>query len=265
MVTGAGSRGIDPTVPSTARIYDYLLGGKDNFAADRMAAERILQAMPEARLLAEHNRAFLRRSVRYCARQGISQFIDVGTGIPTQYNTHEIAQAITPGARVAYVDNDPIVTAHSRALLEREGSVVTVEADARKPADLLAHPALRELIDLSRPFAVLFVAILHFVPGAEEAVRPFHAALPPGGMFVLSHGVRGQTTGDEEAAGLRDVYAHSTSPAVDRSAGQVLELFGDLELLPPGLVPAWEWHPDDADPRTVPPGGGVLAGVARKP
>ncbi|MCG5211863.1 SAM-dependent methyltransferase [Streptosporangium soli] len=265
MVMGPAPRGIDPSIPSTARIYDHLLGGKDNFAADRTAAERILEIMPEARLLARQNRAFLHRAVRYCAEQGIDQFIDIGTGIPTQGNTHEIAQSVNAGARVAYVDNDPIVTAHSRALLEREGSVVTVEADACKPAEILGSPLLRELIDLSRPFAVLFVAILHFVPGAHEAVRPMRDALPSGGMFVLTHGVRNTRTGDDEAAELQAVYSRATSPAVDRSAAEVLALFGGLPLVEPGLVAAWDWRPDDTPSLEVPTGGGVLAGVARRP
>ncbi|GLW08564.1 hypothetical protein Misp01_36940 [Microtetraspora sp. NBRC 13810] len=262
-MTETTPRGINPSIPSAARIYDYLLGGKDNFAADREAAERVLRTMPEARLLARHNRAFLGRAVRHCVDNGITQFIDIGAGLPTRDNTHDIASAVNPDVRVVYVDNDPIVISHGRALLEEAGRTAAVPGDVRKPVDLLHEVARCGLIDFSRPFAVLLVAVLHFVPDAAGAVEPLKEALPPGGMFVVTHGVRGEQTSREDARALQAVYRRSTTPIVERGEEEVLALFDGLRLVPPGLVPLWEWRTPEPPALDEPPGG-IVGGVARK-
>ncbi|GAA5053627.1 SAM-dependent methyltransferase [Thermocatellispora tengchongensis] len=259
-------RGIDASVPSGARIYDFLLGGKDHFAADRQAARRLLGLVPEAALLARHNRDFLRRAVRYCAARGVGQFVDIGPGMPARDNTHEVAREILPGARVAYVDHDPIVVSHGRALLARAGGVVAVEADVRKPGEVLGNRELRELIDFGEPVAVLFVSVLHFVPEAAEVVAAFRDALAPGGLVVLSHGVRGPRTTPADAAAVKALFAGTAHPVVERSPHAVGALLDGLDPVEPGLVPVWEWHPDD-DPAADIPGGSaaMLGAVARKP
>ena len=184
------SFGIDTTVPSTARMYDYWLGGHDNFAADRAAALKVSEAAPEAQLMAVENRRFLRRAVRYLAAEaGIAQFLDIGTGLPTQGNVHQVAQDINPAARVVYVDNDPMVLAHSRAL-KTGGNTVVIEADLRDPRAILDQPGTRKLIDFSQPLAVLLVAVLHFISDDEDPhaiVAAIRDALPPGSYLVLSH------------------------------------------------------------------------------
>ena len=182
--------GIDTTVPSTARMYDYWLGGHDNFAADRAAALKVSEAAPEAQLMAVENRKFLRRAVRYLAAEaGITQFLDIGTGLPTQGNVHQVAQDINPAARVVYVDNDPMVLAHSRAL-KTGGNTVVIEADLRDPRAILDHPGTRKLIDFGQPLAVLLVAVLHFISDDDDpsaTVAAIRDALQPGSYLVLSH------------------------------------------------------------------------------
>ena len=168
--SSSSSFGIDTTVPSTARMYDYWLGGHDNFAADRAAALKVSEAAPEAQLMAVENRRFLRRAVRYLAADaGITQFLDIGTGLPTQGNVHQVAQDINPAARVVYVDNDPMVLAHSRAL-KTGGNTVVIEADLRDPRAILDHPGTRKLIDFGQPLAVLLVAVLHFISDDDGPV-----------------------------------------------------------------------------------------------
>ena len=165
---------VDASVPNVARIYDYLLGGKDNFAADRDAAAELLALLPDAQAACHHNRAFLRRAVRFLAGQaGIRQFIDIGTGLPTQGNVHDIARAIAPDARVAYVDYDPVVVSHAQALLATTPTVAVINGDLRNPDKILTHPGLRELIDFSQPVAILLTAILHFIADEEHPYLGF--------------------------------------------------------------------------------------------
>jgi len=182
--------GIDVTVPTTARIYDYWLGGQDNFAADRVAALAITEVAPEARLMAVENRGFLRRAVRFLAAEaGITQFLDIGTGLPTQGNVHQVAQEVNAGARVVYVDNDPMVLAHSRAL-KTGGSTVVIQADLREPRTILDHASTRKLIDFTQPLAVLLVAVLHFISDDDDPaaiVATIRETLPPGSYLVISH------------------------------------------------------------------------------
>ena len=183
--------GVDVTRPSIARIYDYLLFGKDNFAADRAAADELMQSRLDPRRLALANRAFLRRAVRFVARQGISQFLDLGSGLPTSPNVHECAREVVPGARVAYVDHDPIVVAHNDALLATRDGVITVRADVREPDVVLGHDALRGCLDFGRPIAVLLLSVLHFISGDEDApgiVARFRERMAPGSYLVVSIG-----------------------------------------------------------------------------
>ena len=256
--------GIDASVATAARMYDYWLGGHDNFAADRIAALKISDRSPEAPFVAQGNRKFLGRAVRFLAGEaGIRQFLDLGTGLPTRGNVHQVAQATAPGARVVYVDNDPMVLAHSRALKTGEGTAV-IRADLRDPDTILDHPDTRRLIDFSEPLAVLFVAVLHFVggPDAHQAVARFTGAAAPGSYLVLSH-----ITGDpdpEAAAAFTAVYAGTANPNTLRTHGEILAFFDGLEVLEPGLVPVQHWRPDEPGPA----GAGqswMLGGVGRKP
>ncbi|MFJ3788866.1 SAM-dependent methyltransferase [Kitasatospora sp. NPDC090091] len=237
-----------PDVPHPARMYDYYLGGKDHFPADREAAERALAANPEFRSTARANRAFLRRAVRHVAGLGLDQYLDIGTGIPTAGNTHEIAQAENPHARVVYVDNDPIVLSHARALMAGTtlGRTTVIQADLRDPAGLLAAAEAEGILDLGRPVALVLAAVLHFLRDEErpdKVVRELIDALAPGSHLVLSHG-----TADFIPAAVRDrvigIYDKATAPLVGRSRDQVRSFLDGLEVLDPGVVTVPLWRPD---------------------
>jgi hypothetical protein len=263
---------INTGVPNPARIYDYLLGGKDNFPADRDVADQLLAIAPVARDVVEDNRAFLRRAVRYLTREaGIRQFIDLGSGLPTQGNVHEIAQADAPDARVVYVDNDPMVVTHSRALLAGDNTVA-IQADLREPEVLLGHPEVRELIDFDQPIALLLMAILHFLPDEQEPfgiVARFRDALPTGSHLAVSHGTRDIPVRPDMSAeemtemGTRveQLYQLTTASLVTRTHAQIERFFEGLELLDPGLVEIQLWRPDDQG-SALP--GGFYGGVGRK-
>jgi SAM-dependent methyltransferase len=239
----------DPQVPNVARMYDYYLGGKDNFAADREAAEKALSFAPELRDGAVEVRRFLTRSVRFLVGEGIRQFVDVGCGLPTNGNVHEVAQAVAPDTKVAYLDNDPVVIAHARALLETDPSTVVVEGDAREPERFLKDPALRELIDFDRPVAVLINAVLHVIPEddvALNAVRTLRDAIVPGSYISISHAIsdlRPQTTA-KLAALYQDKMALGARRANLRTKDEVAAYFEGLELVEPGLVYLGEWRPE---------------------
>ncbi len=243
---------IDTSKPHPARLYDFYLGGKDNYAADRAAAKQVLRVAPEVRVMARENRAFLRRAVRFLAGEaGIDQIIDIGTGIPTAGNVHQVAEEIAPGTRVVYVDNDPIVHVHANALLTGTGATSIVLADLREPEVILAHPKVRELIDFSRPVALLLVAILHFITDAEDPagiLAAFGDALVPGSYLALSHGTADfhapETVGQAAA-----VYERATAPLVLRSHAQISALFDGFSLVDPGLVQVPLWRPDGKPPR----------------
>jgi hypothetical protein len=255
---------IDPTVATAARMYDFYLSGHDNFAADRVAALRVIEAAPDVPRLAKENRKFLGRAVRFLAGEaGIGQFLDLGTGLPTRGNVHQVAQQVNPAAQVIYVDNDPMVLAHSRALKTGRGTAV-IEADLRDPGTILGHPDTRRLIDFSQPLAILFVAVLHFIADADAhaAVAAFTGAAAPGSYLALSH-----VTGDPEpraAAVGTAAYASTANPVTLRTRDQILALFAGLQILEPGLVPIPQWRPDEADP-VDPAKAWILGGVARKP
>jgi hypothetical protein len=242
-------RGVDPAVPNVARTYDYFLGGKDNYAADREAGERILRASPEVRAALRANRSFLGRVARFLAGEaGISQFVDLGTGLPTAQNVHQVAQAVSPSARVVYVDNDSVVLAHARAMLADDENTTVVGADLRRPAEVLADPELRRLVDLDRPAAVLMMAVLHFVSEAEDApaiVARYRDALAPGSYLAMSLGTTDGVDPDK-IAGAQRVYRGASAQLTYRSRAQIERLLDGFDLVEPGLVRLPDWRPDSA-------------------
>jgi hypothetical protein len=258
---------IDPTVPSPARMYDYYLGGKDNYAADREAAEQALSAVPHGRQIALANRKFLARAVVLMADHGIRQFIDLGTGIPTSPNVHELARSVQPAARVLYVDNDPVVTAHNRALLAKDGGIVAIDGDIRDPHGILASPERQQLIDLHQPVGILFVAVLHFVTDADDpygVVETFKQAMAKGSFLALSH-IVSDGTGPEVIAGVQEVYAKASAPAVFRTEAEIRRFFEGFDLERPGLVDVADWFPYNRVFSAKPPALRFLSGVGRKP
>jgi hypothetical protein len=234
----------------SARMYDYYLGGRTNFQADREAVGKVMAAFPHALSAARENRAFMRRSTGYLAGRGIYQFLDIGTGIPTHPNLHEIAQQVLPEARVVYVDNDPIVLAHAQALLcsSAPGRTAYVQADLNTPESILADPDLRATLDLDRPVALSLNAVLHFISeqaAVYEIVDTLKAALAPGSALVLSHG-----TGDfapAAAAALERAYGAAGTPVRARTRAQITQFFDNWDLVEPGVVATYRWHPQHPD------------------
>jgi S-adenosyl methyltransferase len=239
----------DTAAPNVARMYDYMLGGKDNYASDRAAVGALLEMAPQAPLRARLNRAFLGRAVRYVAGRGVRQFLDVGAGLPTQENVHQVAREVTPDARTVYVDNDPVVLAHARALLAADPLTAAVAGDVRQPAGILGDPRTRELLDFTRPVCILLVAILHFVPdsdGPARIVAAFRDAVAPGSYLILSHATMDGAP-PQEAARTSDaeaVYERATAPLIMRDTGQVSRLLEGFSLVEPGLVHVTAWRPD---------------------
>jgi hypothetical protein len=252
----------DVTVPNVARIYDYFLGGKDHFAVDREAAEELRSLLPDAEMACRENRGFLRRAVRYLASDpGIGQFIDIGSGLPTASNTHEIARAIRPDARVAYVDYDPVVVAHGRALLGSSPGVAVIEADLRRPGVIVGSQPLADLVDFSAPVAILLAAVLHFIPDNDDpygVVDILKYVMVPGSYLVISHATQ-DSVSREEALGGMSVYDKASALVVPRSYGDVLKFFDRMDLVDPGLVNISEWR------SSRPMRGLIYGGVARKP
>lgn len=246
-----------PSKPATAaRIYDYFLGGTHNFPADRAAAEAILAVFPGTRIVAQANRAFLRRAVHHLCRAGVTQFLDIGSGIPTEGNVHEIAQEAEPEARVVYVDIDPVAVAESQEMLEHNAFAVAIQADARDPGSIVDHPLVRKAIDFERPVAVLMVALLHFITDDDEAralVRRLLDVLAPGSYLVISHVVGESTPGyvypPEDVTRVNDVYRQQTAAAVRlRTRAEIEEFFTGLEMVEPGVVWLSDWLPEPDDP-----------------
>lgn len=237
--------GVDIEQPSVARVYDYYLGGSHNFAADRAFAAKVMAALPSIQNVIQENRAFLRRAVRFMVDAGIDQFVDLGSGIPTVGNVHEVAQALNPGVTVAYVDHDPVAIAHSRALLADTPGTTVVKADLRHGDSALSHPDLTKLIDLSRPVAVLIIAVLHFVPDLEEArtiVARVREQLTPGSYIALSHASsEAESKGVDETESL---YSSDVTEMAMRSRAEIESLFGTMRMVPPGVVTLPMWRPE---------------------
>ncbi|MFD6188867.1 SAM-dependent methyltransferase [Streptomyces sp. NPDC060275] len=260
---GLGAPEIDTGRPHSARIYDYLLGGKDNYKVDQEAGDELVAAAPEERIGARANRAFLERAVRHVVGGGLRQILDIGTGLPHSPNVHETALEMAADVRVAYVDNDPIVTAHADALLRSSDSIGVALADLRDPRAVLDHPDVRGVIDFDEPVALLLVSVLHFLTQAqqpERVVATLRDALPGGSFLVLSH-----ATGDfTDRSTAQAVYDRAAAPLNLRSRAEIERFFDGFDLVGPGLVPVPLWRPD-TPPTAQTAGVGIYGAVARKP
>jgi hypothetical protein len=253
--------------PNPARVYDYLIGGKLNYAMDRLFAEKVLAELPNAREICLLNRYWLRRVVRFGVEQGIRQFLDIGSGMPTEGHVHEVAQAAAPESRVVYVDNEPIAVAHSEIVLAGNDRAVMVNADGGQPEDVVDHPATRDLLDFREPVMVILAAFVHFIPGEGDPaglIARYRDALAPGSYLALS-----SDTGDrqgEEMFRAVELYRDTTNPLHLRSADELAALMSGFDLVEPGVVFTPEWRPDDpADVGPAPERAGILAVVGRKP
>ncbi|MGP4014246.1 SAM-dependent methyltransferase [Saccharopolyspora sp. 5N708] len=259
---------LDTGVPTAARVYDVMLGGKDNYAADRAVAEASLAVMPELKEIALHNRAILHRVVRYLAAdEGITQFLDLGSGLPTAMNTHEVAQQANPQARVVYVDVDPIVLAHGRAILANDANTRVATADIRQPREVLDHPDARGLIDFDQPVCVMLCGILHHLLDEEDPqgiVDTLREAVAPGSFFFITNFTR---LGDApESVELERVLLSQLGTGRVRTPAELARFFTGLELLTPGVVPLPLWRPDTpVTDATSTAARFMTGGVARKP
>ncbi|MER5405453.1 SAM-dependent methyltransferase [Streptomyces sp. NPDC002769] len=260
-------RSIDISVPSVSRIYDYYLGGSHNFEVDREAARKAMEFLPGLPKIMQANRAFMRRAVRFAADEGISQFLDIGSGIPTFGNVHEVARAARPGAHVVYVDHDPVAVAHSQAVLRDVEDTDVVAADLLKPQEILASAEVQRLIDLNRPVALLLVAILHFVEDADDpyaALAELRDALAPGSLLVVTHAsYEGIPLPPERTGGAVDVYKDIRNPLIMRSREEIARFFEGYDMVEPGLVPMPIWRPDTAPEDEDPYSFSGFAGVGR--
>jgi len=263
---GQATPAIDTSVAHSARRYDYWLGGKDNFAADRESGDAIAAAFPTVRIAVIENRRFLRRTVAFLAEHaGITQFLDIGTGIPTSPNVHEIAQRIAPESRVVYVDNDPIVLAHARALLtsSRQGATAYIDADLRDPDKILGDGDLRKTLDFSRPVALMLGAILHFIPDGEDPygiVARLVSALPEDSYLVVSHATNDFLTPQEVA----EIVSGRWGPFFARSEAEFTRFFEGCEMVPPGIVSVAEWRADaEVQPRPTAAEAYTYCGVGK--
>jgi trans-aconitate methyltransferase len=284
MTMGFATEGTASKPATAARIYDYILGGIHNFPADQEAARELISQFPFVPAASRANRAFLGRAVGEVAKAGVRQFLDIGSGIPTAGNVHEIAQDVTPDARVVYVDLDPVAVVESLEILEGNDRATAIRGDLRSPQDILGHPAVRRQLDLDQPVALLLVAVLHFVPDhaqAYDAVARLVGALAPGSFLVVSHAaaetylpeaslpeadhVNAAASTDQLKVADRIYTKKTTTPGMLRTRAQTVRFFSDVELLDPGVVWLQEWRPDESteladDPRH----NGSWAGVGRK-
>ncbi len=254
---------VDLSKPNAARVYDYFLGGANNFDVDRVFAKKVTQILPDAPFLAIENRSFLRRAVKFLAERGVRQFLDLGSGIPTVGNSHEIAQAVDPACRVVYVDFEAVAVAHSELILQDNPNAAIVRADLTRPESVLNHRITKELLDFDEPIAVMMFASMHFVPdGAnpERIVAAYRDATAPGSWLALSHGTSDERPEVQDAV---DEYQTTANPAILRPKPSVLRLFDGYELVEPGLVftPQWRGELNVCDPWRA----GVYAGVGSKP
>jgi O-methyltransferase involved in polyketide biosynthesis len=262
---------VDLDRPNMARIYDWALGGTANWAVDRQYGRLAVQAFPLARVLARNNRDFLGRAVRHCLAQGITQFLDLGSGIPTAGNVHEVADDHVDDSRCVYVDNEPVAVAHGRILLEETGDPerhAVLHADLRDTEEVWEAALATGVLDPDEPICLLSVAVLHFLPdagGVREAIRDYRTLLAPGSAYVLSHATESGVTGEEleQIRRLVKLSERSSSPAVSRSLDEIAAFFGNFDVVEPGIVPVGEWRPDPGA-ATVPLAS-VVGGVGRKP
>ncbi|AXK36725.1 hypothetical protein DVA86_33385 [Streptomyces armeniacus] len=260
-------QGIDLTVPSVSRIYDYYLGGSHNFEVDREAGRKAIEGWPGLPKIMQANRAFMRRAIDYAVGEGVTQFLDIGSGIPTFGNVHEVALAATPDARVVYVDNDPVAVAHSQAVLQDCEQADVVSADFRSPQDVLLSVEVERLLDLEKPVALMLVALLHFIEDKDDpwkTVGEFVDALAPGSLVVLTHAGEGETRKPAGAEETVNVYRNIGSPLLLRSRDEVLRFFDGCELVEPGLVSMPRWRPDSPPEQEEPVTFHGYAGVGRK-
>jgi hypothetical protein len=261
--------GLDTTVPNVARIYDYLLGGKDNFAADRAAAGQLLAVIPDVAAIAADNRAFLGRAVRYLTSKDIRQFLDLGSGLPTRSNVHEVAQQNAPDTRAVYVDYDPVVALHGKALLASGGDVVSLHADLTEPSSVLEHPDLLRVLDLTRPVGLICASSLHFVPDEADpwgVIAQYRDRLCSGSYLAITHApsrVPGEDPEHDEDNAAK-VFRHTSAPLHMRTLAEIQRFFDGFELVAPGVVFMNDWRPD---PWTHASGRlrSFRAGVGRKP
>jgi SAM-dependent methyltransferase len=260
---------VDVNQPSISRIWDWFLDGSHNFAVDRAVAAQMLTLMPEGPRMAQASRAFLRRAVRMCVESGITQFLDIGSGIPTVGNVHEIAQSINPACRVVYVDIDPVAVSHTRQILAGNERATVLRGDLRGPAKILAAPELQRMLDLTQPVALMLIAILHFIHDSDDPlaiIREFHDALAPGSHLCIGHGSR-NTEGmpRENLHSAREMYERTVAQVSLRSRPEVMALFEGWDLYLPGVVWIPQWRPDSqiSEADAILPNAGY-AGVARK-
>ncbi|MEV0154613.1 SAM-dependent methyltransferase [Micromonospora sp. NPDC050686] len=241
---------IDIERPSVARMYDYYLGGSHNFAPDRAAARAMMAAVPDAPLMAQANRAFLRRVVQFLAESGVRQFLDIGSGIPTVGNVHEIAQRVAPDSRVVYVDVDPVAVAHSREILDGNERATVIQEDLRRPEAILGHPEVTRLLDFSQPVAVMVVAVLHFIAPEDRPERilgRLRDALAPGSYLALSQASDEGRSGTGERAEAERVYRRTDSQLWIRDRAELVGLFDGFELVEPGVVWVPQWRPESPE------------------
>jgi hypothetical protein len=255
----------DPSVPALPRVYDYAMGGKDNYAADRAVAQEIMDLAPGAEKIARQNRDFIDRAIRYAAGQGIGQFLDIGAGMPLPppfLNTHETADRHHPGTRTVYADKDPLVVVHQRAMLGEPPQVAAMDGDLKDPRAIMGSPVLTGCIDLSLPVAVILGAVLHFLPGPEafDAVEVIREAVSPGSYLIVSHATADEAD-EKTAAAIRDKYAEKLDPITFRTRGEVMRFSEGWELAEPGVVGITEWRPGAEEKAPL----ALYALVARKP
>jgi SAM-dependent methyltransferase len=257
--------GVDIERPSAARLYDYALGGSHNFAADRELFRQLTVALPDLAWQAQASRAFLRRAVRFCLAAGVRQFLDIGSGIPTRGNVHEIAYRIVPDARVVYLDIDPVAVAHGRAILAGNERVSMLQEDLRRAGHIVNHPEVRRLLDFDQPMAVLLVAMLHLIPDTDDPgrrVTQLRDAIAPGSYLVISHGTA-ESRPQATVEGVQ-VLQRCGVPATLRGREQVARFFAGFELVEPGIVWAPQWRPDAGELDDHPERSIMIAGVGRK-
>ena len=259
-------RGIDLERPNAARVYDYIIGGKLNYAIDRMFGDKLMAMLPGAKAMALENRKWLRRAVRFGAEQGIRQFLDIGSGMPTEGHVHEVVQAIDPETRVVYVDNEPIAVAHSEIVLEDNEYAMMVQADAEYPDEIFEHPVTEELIDFTQPVMVIMAAFVHFIPDERDPaglIAQYRDMLAPGSYLAISSGTREDQP--EEMAEAVEMYQKSGTSVIHRSRKELLALINGFEVVEPGVVFTPQWRPEHPnDVGDHPEHSGALSLVARK-